>query len=1301
MLGQSSGQSPRASTSSRPSALSASGPNTPPLVDSNESTIPTRKWALERPEEGVVASGLAEDELQHRRRKPRSSGGFLLQTARVPPSQSRFSWNGTSEGIQDVKGKRRAEEGDLTVPKRAIARQGQHRKPSLGSSPLATEVLNIQHVDHGNADESTGSDKSSSAHTKSRQRLGSGLNSNGISTESTLNGDQPRQAGGERAFGQDTDPALIVNLALNLSESRRRNFSSGGLLIPRDAVGTRRIISSGYPTLASSNSTNVASLRQYLQQPHQLTQNVSPRLGKSGSNRGTGSPLSQDDYTRSWQSTMLPAFEAGLSDKVVFDACDATFSRAEKARVALELSYEYRRLLQYLPAVPTNPKSKQNLSKSAAKQHVGLSDHLSMTYNPLQYIRNRKVRFRERRPLDAERDGWKHIERVRRWVDVVADNREDGIHRADRRFPLPPFEPMKKCEPPRTDGIQSPDIPLSAGARSKESGRPRMDWEVTSWDLLADAYWLQQGDNMYHIEDSSGQKIMQRYGIRKETTSRASIESNRSFGRRSKSMVKESVSPERVQALAASIRQDSLERGRRGRGTNEPKPPSHDGNGSQDRKGMWSKRFVRSRSSSTSSDSIRDKRRRHGRGRDLAGSHEDLHTAALEKQMMDMLAKEAEHNRGSLQDSNDEFQTAAEDDSDQHYRGTTRNSIPYFTKRRPSAPQRMMTEMPVTEKTQIPARTSLDEQRLHHRKSSDDFDSTAPNSPTATGFVPSIAINLSPPASPPKSAVSPKKMLPSRLGSFKRNRSRSISRRAASNCDPTVKASTMSDVSRQTTNESHYRNRPTMERSTDPDNGLLSPVKIDPPGNNYRPIGGNPMTMIKTASGPESKIRGMFKRGRIAELLGNEVSKVGGMLWNKDSNNSASTHSSPISSYASEDSDLDDEDMSGFDNSPKDDMSPFTISNEMMGKPAQVSTRIDEPKYHMSNLPSFRLPFNRDYPSLEPMKISPDHDPVTRQQLAQRERGRSSRFDRLAPPKIDMEKVSPLPSRNTSPVGLHGRGAHNEGSHGSSSGRSDHRVRSADRRLNAMLGIPGKVGTGLPAPTGLSAFESRPRESPEPPNLGEKRQWTISDQGVSAVHGTINRRDIARVRALLLSSGVKANEIARRAEEVPDEPSQLLQNLQGSLKGLVPNVARSQEHTVVARLLINKIETTTKQLRSDAEVFSHTTVETLHDQSKAIDEHVTYKLTPLVRAFADDADSFSAELTTTHTLAVKQLNDRVNAILRARRRRLRWVRRGGWAVLEWTLLGIMWMAWLVAVMIRLIRCPIRGFITGVRWLFCL
>ncbi|KAM0796380.1 hypothetical protein BDR22DRAFT_893235 [Usnea florida] len=1296
MSGQSSGSS----------ASSASGV-TPNANDFHSSR---HDQATREPEtEAPVIATLAHHESLQRRHKPRSSGGFLLQTAPAPTSGT-VSTNTGPDNTRDVKGKRKAEEGDLLVPKRASARQRHRQRVSLGGSPLATEVVNVHTLDRTENHGTSERVNHSSVPSSTRQSMRSSLNSNNTSVGSA-SGANPVLLSNERsAIGHDTDPAQIVNLALNLSENRRRNFSSisGGLLISRDAIGARRITSPGQQTLGLPNSVSGGSLRHQLQHQRQVSRNVSPRSGRSGSsfgNKGSvpDSPQSQNEAVGKRQSRLLPDLDTGVAEDVVFNASDATFSRAEKAKLALELMYEYRRLLQYLPPIPASSNNKTAMSKGAARQQAEPSSGLGRPYNPLQYIRNRKVRFRERRPLDPEAGGWKDLDRVRIWVDTVAVERGDGVSHIDRRFPLPPLDTMSE-EYPVGDVLQSLSEGNSGRPQTKKVGRPRMDWEFAPWDLLADAHWLNQNDNLDHVEDSSGKKIMAGHQSREDFAPRASVESTRSSVRRSGSIAREHASPDRIRALAGHLRKESKDRGRQSLDMHEQRSRVSEDDNSRDRKSRWPKKLVRSRSSSDSEDSHQGSRRRERRGRHFAGSRENFESAALEKHMMDMLAKEVEASR-QVDQSLEEDTVSKVDQNSKPYVGSLKEiDGQQEARQRPGTLQRLRTDVPVTDRNRVLARASLDEDRLHrHGLVSDDLDLTAPNSPTASELVPSIAFNLSPPASPPSATTSPKKTLISRMGSSRRDRSESLNRRATGENDPESSGST--DLSRQTTSESQSVNALRKETTAVSSSGLLTPISSETTGNTHRPLDGSSIKSIKNSSGTDSKLRGLFKGGRIAELVGSEVSRVGDMLWRRDSNHTSKV-ASPASSYAaSEESDVDDGDISALESSPKNGLSRAT-TKDGGGSLSRISTNSEKPKYYMSNLPTFRSSLIRDEQPFKQSKatetsLDQDHDHITRQQLAQRESRRSSRFDRLALPKIDVRSISPDSSREPSPVRSQTRRPYDRDSRQSSSSRSDRGVWSAEKRLNAMLGTPGKAGTGEVAPTGLASLDSRPPTSPNRPDLKGKRQWSISDREVSTIHGTVNKRDVARVRALLLSSGVKANEIARRAEEVPEKLAPFLQELVGLFKGSIPHVPRSQEPLLAARILISNIETSTQKVRDDAEHFNRTTIEGLHDQIKAIGELVTGKLTPLVRASADEADAFSTELTTTHTLAIKQLNDSIDYILRQRRRKFRNMRRLGWATVEWTLLGVMWMVWLVVVIFRLVRGSVGAFVKGLKWLLWL
>ena len=1298
MSGQSSGQT-----------IQEILPNPPPLTANTDAAVEVERGATPKNSHSSyheIKDHLGEDavavhdEAPYRRHKPRNSGGFLLQGTPASTSNSARSRDIDPEISENVRGKRKVVEGDIHVPKRGTAHHRHRQRTSLGGSPLATEVVNVHSADHRDGSGASASNRPSSEQSTKAHSTRSGLTSNGTSTESTSIMGDAGQNSGRGTIGLDTDPAQIINLALNLSESRRRNVSSGGLFPPRDGIGARRLVSPVPPTLSLTNNAGAGgSLRQHLQQQRRASRNLSPRSSGSIGGRGSDAATAQKERSVRQQPTSLPDFETGLNGDIVFKASNATLARAEKARVTFELCYEYRRLLQYLPVLPGPVKSRMTTGKTMRSQAYAAQE-LGRVYNPLQYIRNRKLRIREREPLDAEGNGWNNIEHVRAWVNEVISQREDGISRVDKRFPLPSFE-QSPSGPPQINDLQAQNNSHPLDPQAKRPGRPHMDWIVTPWDLLADANWLHQDDNVKRIVDREGQPLIPRGDPPREDRPSASMDFTRGSVRKPESLLRHiNSSPERLRASLDSFRSDSKDRGRRQAEVSEPKSPVSD-NDSFQRKSRWPQKLMRSRSSSSSGESHHARRRRHKRGRDHLGSRDDLDDAALEKQMMGILAKEANDRPEAVERVDHLAIEDMEPKPSQTDQSKDDGKPSQPTQHRPSTPQRMKTDMPAKDRYTNPARASLDEQRLqHYRMSSDDLDSTVPNSPTTPGFIPSIAINLSPPDSPQAATESPlKKTLSGRIGSFRRNRSQSVNRRAVSENTAVTDSGTSTDVSRQTTNDSQPHNILSKERSMHLGNGFLSPAKADPAQSRHRPLENKSVRSIKETGGVDSRFKGLFKGGRIAEIVGNEVSRVGDMLWKKDSTSISDMHSE-VSSLAPEESDIDEGDISGLENSPGANLSRVTTTTEGTSKLSRASTNSERPRYHISNLPSFRSPFNKEEQTPGPTKLAPEHDHITRQQIALRERGRSSRFDRLAPPKINMRGISPSPSRSPSPNRQHLRVSLDEDTREGSRSRSAKRVHSADKRLNAILAIPGSISSGS-APSGLAGTESGPENMKERPGMEGKRHWSIADRDVSTAQEAITKRDIARVRALLLSSGVKANEIARRAEEIPEQPSPILLDLVDLFKGSIPEVSRSKEHVIAARILVSTIDTTTQRLRYSAEQFSRKTVENLHDQIKAIDERVTYKLTPLVRDSADDADNLSTELTTTHTLAVKQLNDSIDGILRRRRRRLRWVRRGGWAMLEWTLLAIMWMIWFCVVIVRLIRCVVGGFVRAVRWFFWL
>lgn len=1254
---QSSGQTSRSSTSPDRHKISSQSNTTPPRlnIDEKDSQKQQAPFAERRPsKDGSVASrntSAGSDQSyhtqqqhrqQHAPRRPRTSGGFLL-----PDLSSASGPRGTRDEPADMKGKLKVDDGDLVISKRGL--RNPHRlKPSLGSSPLAVEVLNTTSTTHSPGIGRNDSQQPVSIPLKETGSLRSSLGSEAVQDDSRK--DEDRKRSPTPALGYDTDPAEIVNLALSLSESRRRNLS-GGLLAPTDGIGDRRVISGGSISPVLHAVTAGGSLRQHLQQQRRISRNISPRSGVP--KRRVNSPRSGVNAT----STSPPPIsipDLVQPPELPFNPSDATLLRAEKAKLAIELSYEYRRLLQYLPKIPTSKDRPAN----PRRETRNTSGELGRSYNPLQYVRNRRVRLRERRSFDSEVEGWKDSERVRQWVDTVANNREVGVATVDDRFPLPSFEKISaNSTTVNTLLAQSPTKP-SPGNNSKQR-RPRMDWSITPWDLLADAYWLQHDGNIMLVEDASGHKIMPSTESYKLSSAKNSLDIDRITLSRAGSVDRQAA---QLKLSGTNAHETSRERGR----LQEQESPRQHFDGSRDRRGRWPRKLIRSRSSSNTSDSDHDDRSRQKRGR--LRNQDDLDSTVLEKHMMTLLAQETVNEDGSLS------QVLIRDK--QAGNSTTGGNAHSDQGKSKDLTQVCEVELPRQGSVHTSARSSLERPRSRHRAMSiDDLDTTAPNSPTMPGFTPSIAINLSHPGSP---HISPKKALPS----FRPARSKE--RQAISENDFALSSPSTTDLSRQGTRASNSEDISRRERYKSEMNGFLSPT-TEGFSKMFRRSEGSSKGS-KDFNGPDSRFRGFFRGGRIAEIVGNEVGRVGDKLWRKDAGSQGSHVASPASGYASDESDLE---VDGLDSSPDVDLSRTTTNSD------------EKPKYFMSNLPIFQMPSAKEAQmEVQPAQPSTE-DPITRQQLAQRRRGRSARFERLAPPKIDMRSISPSPSppltrtqtRNLIPS------YDPIDSRQSSTSRSEGRVRDADRRLNAVLGIPGTIGRGGPPMTGLASLENR--RSRERPVLEGKRRWSMSDRSVSAVRGNVTKRDVARVRALLLSSGVKANEIARRAHEINNTSSPILQDLRETSGAPLPRVPQSQEHALAARIYTSHIDENNKQLRDAAERFSNETVDQLHQQIKDVDEHITQRLTPLVRGSADEADVFSAQLTTTHTLEVKQLNDAVDAILRRRRRRLRWVRRLGYVMLEWTLLGIMWWVWLIVVIVRLIRGTLRGFVRGVRWLLWL
>lgn len=190
------------------------------------------------------------------------------------------------------------------------------------------------------------------------------------------------------------------------------------------------------------------------------------------------------------------------------------------------------------------------------------------------------------------------------------------------------------------------------------------------------------------------------------------------------------------------------------------------------------------------------------------------------------------------------------------------------------------------------------------------------------------------------------------------------------------------------------------------------------------------------------------------------------------------------------------------------------------------------------------------------------------------------------------------------------------------------------------------------------------------------------------------KRDLARTRALLLSTGMLARGMASRVQPLQQKSSA------GAPPEFIGTLQLTACHyTISARHLSLQIHSANQDLENLIATFRNVTTSHLRNQISCTQDEISEKLTPLVQKTADDADILSGELSTHYVFEVKRLHDEVSTLVRRRRRTtLKWVRRGGYVLLEWVVLAVMWWVWLIVVMVRIARVILSGVWRGLKWM---
>ena len=120
-----------------------------------------------------------------------------------------------------------------------------------------------------------------------------------------------------------------------------------------------------------------------------------------------------------------------------------------------------------------------------------------------------------------------------------------------------------------------------------------------------------------------------------------------------------------------------------------------------------------------------------------------------------------------------------------------------------------------------------------------------------------------------------------------------------------------------------------------------------------------------------------------------------------------------------------------------------------------------------------------------------------------------------------------------------------------------------------------------------------------------------------------------------------------------------------------------------------------------ADKFTLHTGPELHRRVGAVRSRVADDLAPMTRAAVEEADEASRSLALDQPLRIKHVVDTIEKMLRKRRRRLRWVRRGLWLSVEWLLVGFMWYVWFVVMILRVFLGIGQGIWHGVKWVLWL
>ncbi|PTB73487.1 hypothetical protein M440DRAFT_1472163 [Trichoderma longibrachiatum ATCC 18648] len=1013
----------------------------------------------------------------------------------------------------------------------------------------------------------------------------------------------------------------VARPAKSLSESRRlaaRRSASRTVAPPRLAP---------IPDASASNN-----IRHHLQQQRKASRTEPPSIAQEASS-GAMVPGSRSS------GTFQHSFESSLDPQYRWQFSPSTLARAQKAKVHLELWAQYRRLLEVLP--PLQPGLERPLSGSGPDspgQTWGSQPSaipLGRQYNPLQYIRNRKVRARERKVIDGKRQGFSDVEAVRLWVDSVYQQMSLA-GTSDERPTIPPYQYAEESDVQNT--------PAEAVARSR---RPRVDWYLEPCDVIADAYWLEQNGHKYLIEDRHWRKIfpppasdLSRPLSREmdDGSSKISPFTTRDVD------VTETITEGKEFGLAkvrSELSHSSAKERAKQKLQNIKGFHHRHGSASHGHDLLRHKKDSGSDDSDSDNDSEPKRRSKPTRKGTISSNSNDL----LQKQMLEMVAKEARereleeralaHNESADDHSVDTQELKQTSQPPSRFASRTGSMAEFSDSERRTA---------ILEKLKhaSPKRQSLDVNRYSLSPSKQ---SSFPNSP---------------------------EMMPVRIG-----KSESVA-----SLDPSPPWSRSASPTRNPFSKIKSIIRDKIDDSDDAEDdrqGRSSKrEKLAHSGKSARNTGS---ARIRGDEGVG--LRGMFKAPRIDNVFRGGVSKLGDMIRKKDG--------------AGEAQDLDTSDESDGEKVRGRKTTPLTLSRKPSARAQEAQQQQQQqqqqpqPKHFLDSMPQFhRMP---DY-----RHANGGDKPAAADGSANGRRVAGG--DELKPPMIKIRSAS---SSASSPMVHRARPGESADVSESESLLNNHLSDTVDRRMNSAVSLSDKDNHHGRLPG---------------------QHWSIVDRGMPG-QVKLSKREAARMRTLILSSGIKAMELRRRANEphIPFSEERLAQKeahltepggipwsdiarltpeqAQLTLQLHKQQVATCDLYPFAARTLATAIQTWGQRWQSSADYFRDKTAQELRTRVWEVRAQVADDLSELARKAADEADETSRDLMLGQPLRIKHVIDTMDKMLRTRRRRFRWLRRGLWLTVEWLLVGFMWYVWLMVMILRVVLGVGKGVLRGVKWLLWL